>query len=480
MESSGESVSYLEGDASRSSLRSSLPGILEGEDRASAALYSASNGNWNGSQGLGSRGSGGRGGASWAPSGGSPGPSGADTSRCLRVVTSTGAPANEDVIRLMAEAYGEVASISRSLAFDGALVVAYYDSRAAVLAEHMMQGAEVGPGASLRVARLGGAEAAQALPGTGVLSVVSLGGAPLTLGELASLAGAFGEVAAITVDAARPNVARVEFCDEQLAALGLGAAGAPAGSPPGASKLATFGSSAALLAGLEAAGPSSSAAPAYAATLPFSASAPVLDALLQEPPSGGQGYGLGAGAGAAANGFPRSMSEAALGGRLARRPLEAGAEAERRVQQERLYALDIARIEAGEDKRTTLMIRNIPNKYTQKMLLALIEERFKGEFDFFYLPIDFKNKCNVGYAFINMARPACIPALVAELHGKRWPKFNSEKVCCITYGRIQGKAALVQHFQNSSLLHEDKRCRPILFRTEGDHAGEPELFPPEL
>ncbi|KAL6785087.1 MEI2 [Auxenochlorella protothecoides x Auxenochlorella symbiontica] len=176
---------------------------------------------------------------------------------------------------------------------------------------------------------------------------------------------------------------------------------------------------------------------------------------------------------------PRSRSEAALGGRLARRPLDAGAEAERRAQQERLYALDVARIAAGEDRRTTLMIRNIPNKYTQKMLLALIEEQFRGAFDFFYLPIDFKNKCNVGYAFINMVRPSSIPGLVAELHGKRWPKFNSEKVCCITYGRIQGKAALVQHFQNSSLLHEDKRCRPILFHTEGELAGEPETFPPE-
>lgn len=57
-----------------------------------------------------------------------------------------------------------------------------------------------------------------------------------------------------------------------------------------------------------------------------------------------------------------------------------------------------------EDRRTTLMIKNIPNKYTQKMLLSTMDEQFKGAYDFFYLPIDFKNKCNVGYAFINMVR----------------------------------------------------------------------------
>ncbi|GKV17425.1 hypothetical protein SLEP1_g27939 [Rubroshorea leprosula] len=69
------------------------------------------------------------------------------------------------------------------------------------------------------------------------------------------------------------------------------------------------------------------------------------------------------------------------------------------------YELDIDRIIHGEDSRTTLMIKNIPNKYTSKMLLAAIDEHCRGTYDFIYLPIDFKNKCNVGYAFINMIDP---------------------------------------------------------------------------
>ncbi|TVU32282.1 hypothetical protein EJB05_24006 [Eragrostis curvula] len=136
------------------------------------------------------------------------------------------------------------------------------------------------------------------------------------------------------------------------------------------------------------------------------------------------------------------------------------------------YQLDLEKIVTGKDTRTTLMIKNIPNKYTTKMLLDVIDETHEGTYDFFYLPIDFKNKCNVGYAFINMISPAYIVSFHKAFTGRKWEKFNSEKVVSLAFARIQGKSALVNHFQNSSLINEDKRCHPMLFdpkRTENGY-----------
>ncbi|XLU98990.1 hypothetical protein S245_013330, partial [Arachis hypogaea] len=72
----------------------------------------------------------------------------------------------------------------------------------------------------------------------------------------------------------------------------------------------------------------------------------------------------------------------------------------------KLCQLDLEEILCGEDTRTTLMIKSIPNKYTSKMLFAAIDENHHGTYDLMHLPIDFKNKCNVGYAFINMVSPS--------------------------------------------------------------------------
>ncbi|ESQ33930.1 hypothetical protein EUTSA_v10006838mg [Eutrema salsugineum] len=135
------------------------------------------------------------------------------------------------------------------------------------------------------------------------------------------------------------------------------------------------------------------------------------------------------------------------------------------VESRKQFQLDLDKIMNGEDPRTTLMIKNIPNKYTSKMLLAAIDEKNQGTYNFLYLPIDFKNKCNVGYAFINMLSPDLIIPFYEAFNGKKWEKFNSEKVASLAYARIQGKSALIAHFQNSSLMNEDMRCRPIIFDT---------------
>lgn len=34
------------------------------------------------------------------------------------------------------------------------------------------------------------------------------------------------------------------------------------------------------------------------------------------------------------------------------------------------------------------MVRNIPNKYSKESMKELIDEKFEGKYDFFYLPID--------------------------------------------------------------------------------------------
>merc|ERR1719174_1414523 len=82
---------------------------------------------------------------------------------------------------------------------------------------------------------------------------------------------------------------------------------------------------------------------------------------------------------------------------------------------------------------TTVMLRNIPNRYTRDMLLGRMDEGYKGVYDFLYLPIDFSNGCNVGYAFINFRTPATCQRFTQEFHGAKskhvLPGFSSSKIC---------------------------------------------------
>lgn len=142
--------------------------------------------------------------------------------------------------------------------------------------------------------------------------------------------------------------------------------------------------------------------------------------------------------------------------------------------------LDIQAVKRGLDTRTSLMVRNIPNKYTQSMLLSEFEEsgHGPGKIDFFYLPIDFRNKCNRGYAFVNFVDYRDILSFHETFNGKSWKIFKSEKICSITYARIQGKEGMMKRFQNSALMEKDQAYRPLVFAPSGEVIKESSDFAP--
>ncbi|BAT86562.1 hypothetical protein VIGAN_04422900 [Vigna angularis var. angularis] len=140
-------------------------------------------------------------------------------------------------------------------------------------------------------------------------------------------------------------------------------------------------------------------------------------------------------------------------------------------------------VESGpKDTRTTVMIKNIPNKYSQKLLLNMLDnhcihcneqiadghEQPLSSYDFVYLPIDFNNKCNVGYGFVNMTSPEATLRLYKAFHLQHWEVFNSRKICEVTYARVQGLEALKEHFKNSKFPCEMEHYLPVVFTPPRD------------
>jgi hypothetical protein len=142
---------------------------------------------------------------------------------------------------------------------------------------------------------------------------------------------------------------------------------------------------------------------------------------------------------------------------------------------------------AGEKGCTTVMLRNIPNKYSRDMLVSQLNELFRGRFDFVYLPIDFKNKCNVGYAFVNFRTTESCGEFIHKFDGvnvrKCLPGLNSNKVACVTPARVQGLEENVQRLRHGPVMDAllknaawmplilDEDGHELPFPTGGGHAG---------
>ncbi len=121
------------------------------------------------------------------------------------------------------------------------------------------------------------------------------------------------------------------------------------------------------------------------------------------------------------------------------------------IEERAKYVINLEKIINEKDQRTTLMIKNIPRNIMQSFLMDIINKKFEGLFNFFYLPIDFIKKENAGYAFINFKNSKNIVDFYIEFNEKPWP-FCPNRKCFISYARIQGFRAITQHFSSSNIM----------------------------
>ncbi|KAK9056086.1 hypothetical protein SSX86_027174 [Deinandra increscens subsp. villosa] len=140
---------------------------------------------------------------------------------------------------------------------------------------------------------------------------------------------------------------------------------------------------------------------------------------------------------------------------------------------------EIIPLNPDDDSSTSVMLRNIPNNYTRALLVEFLEDHCRTEnekednlvrsaFDFVYLPVDFKQRLNAGYAFVNFTTSEAAWRFRVCVKGKPWKLFQSRKIADVTRARIQGKDALMGHFERIRLCSPSSDYLPVWFEPARD------------
>eukprot|EP00931_Biecheleriopsis_adriatica_P040568 TRINITY_DN2324_c0_g1_i12.p1 TRINITY_DN2324_c0_g1~~TRINITY_DN2324_c0_g1_i12.p1 ORF type:complete len:275 (+),score=52.94 TRINITY_DN2324_c0_g1_i12:118-942(+) len=114
-----------------------------------------------------------------------------------------------------------------------------------------------------------------------------------------------------------------------------------------------------------------------------------------------------------------------------------------------------------ETPPTTMMIRNIPNRYSQQELMNELDRLgFLGSYDFFYMPHDRATKYNVGYAFVNFVDNYHAKQLQEVFEGFCFAKHQHQhfkKTARVSVAHLQGFAANLRHYENSAVSRSTRQ-----------------------
>lgn len=122
----------------------------------------------------------------------------------------------------------------------------------------------------------------------------------------------------------------------------------------------------------------------------------------------------------------------------------------------------------SEGHRTTVMLGNLPDNFTRSMLVALLESKgFGSAYNFLYLPIDFRARASLGYAFLDLTHAGEASGLWSTFEGFADWSVPCDKACFVTWCQpYQGLETLIERYRNSPVMHAavPDDFKPLLLR----------------
>ena len=113
------------------------------------------------------------------------------------------------------------------------------------------------------------------------------------------------------------------------------------------------------------------------------------------------------------------------------------------------FSISLEKIENGEDKRTSVMIKNLPSSITKEDFKTILGD--VGNINYVYLPFDKKNNKYLGFAFVNVVNYKTLIQIHKKLYGKKLDNYRMKKNIEICYSKVQGKNELIQMFSKNKM-----------------------------
>jgi len=106
---------------------------------------------------------------------------------------------------------------------------------------------------------------------------------------------------------------------------------------------------------------------------------------------------------------------------------------------------------------TTLVVRNVPSRYTKETLMK--EWPADGTYDFLYLPFSFKQKRTAGYAFVNFTTHEAAVNFHTRWHRKSLHEQGAARKLSISVADIQGVEGNLRHLVHCNSISRTKNWK---------------------